>query len=69
MRDQLETDMLNGDRQGKRSRIRRCAICDGKFGLVRYYCSRTPLCSKKCVDHFKARRDSDTKWLWRCRAA
>jgi hypothetical protein len=41
----------------------------GKFGLVRYYCSRTPLCSKKCVDQFKARRDDDTRWLWRFRAA
>ena len=24
----------------------RCAVCDGKFGLVRHYSWRTPLCSK-----------------------
>ncbi len=69
MGDQVETDMLDRDRQLQRSRAKRCAICDGKFGLVRYYCSRTPLCSRKCVDHFKARRDNDTRWLWRVRVA
>ena len=41
----------------------RCAVCDGKFGLIRHYSWRTPLCSKKCVDRFKARRQSDSKWL------
>ena len=41
----------------------RCAICDGKFGLVRHYSWRTPLCSRKCVDRFKARRQSDYNWL------
>ena len=61
--------MFNTDRDLQRSRIKRCAICEGKFGLIRYYSARTPLCSKKCVDHFKARRDSDARWLWRFRAA
>jgi hypothetical protein len=41
----------------------RCAVCDGKFGLVRHYSWRTPLCSKECVDRFKARRQSDRNWL------
>ena len=40
----------------------RCAVCDGKFGLVRHYSWRTPLCSGKCVDRFKARRQSDCGW-------
>lgn len=40
-----------------------CAICEGRFGLIRYYCCRTALCSKKCVDRFKARREADHKWL------
>ncbi len=40
----------------------RCAICHGKFGLVRHYSWRTPLCSKKCVDCFTARRESDRNW-------
>jgi hypothetical protein len=43
----------------------RCAVCDGKFGLVRYYSRRTSLCSKKCVDRFRARRASDCDWLGR----
>ena len=45
------------------SRTTRCAVCDGKFGLVRHYSRRTPLCSRKCVDRFRARRASDCNWL------
>ena len=41
----------------------RCAVCDGKFGLVRHYSWRTPLCSKKCVNRFRARRASDCNWV------
>jgi hypothetical protein len=41
----------------------RCAVCDGKFGLVRHYWWRTPLCSKKCIDRFRARRESDRNWV------
>jgi hypothetical protein len=41
----------------------RCAVCDGKFGLVRYHSWRTALCSKKCADRLRARRASDLKWL------
>ena len=41
----------------------RCAVCDGKFGLIRYYSWRTPHCSKKCVDRFSARRKGDRNWV------
>jgi hypothetical protein len=41
----------------------RCTFCDGKFGLVRHYSWRTPLCSRKCVDRFKVRRQSDCNWM------
>jgi len=41
----------------------RCAICDGKFGLVRHYSWRTPLCSRKCVERFRARHQSDRHWM------
>ena len=41
----------------------RCAVCDGKFGLIRHYSWRTPLCSKTCVDRLRARRESDRNWL------
>jgi hypothetical protein len=47
-------------------RATRCAACDGRFGLLRYYSWRTPLCSKKCVDRLRARRASDLiclSWL------
>jgi hypothetical protein len=44
-------------------RAARCAVCEGKFGLVRYYSRRTPLCSRNCVDRFRARRASDCDWL------
>ena len=41
----------------------RCAVCDGKFGLVRHYSWRTPLCSRECIDRFRARRQTDRQWL------
>jgi hypothetical protein len=44
-------------------RAARCAVCEGKFGLVRHYSWRTPLCSRKCVDRLRARRASDRNWL------
>jgi hypothetical protein len=40
-------------------------MCDGKFGLVRYYSWRKPLCSKKCVERFTARRQADRDWMGR----
>jgi hypothetical protein len=48
---------------------KRCAICDGKFGLVRYYSWRTAFCSKKCADRSKARQEGDRRWLCRLQAA
>jgi hypothetical protein len=45
------------------SRAARCGVCEGRFGLVRYYSWRTPLCSRKCVDRFRARRANDCSWL------
>jgi hypothetical protein len=51
---------LESDRSGK---AMRCAVCEGKFGLVRHYSWLTPLCSRKCVDRFKARRQSDCNWM------
>jgi hypothetical protein len=44
-------------------RATRCTVCDGKFGLVRHYSWRTPLCSRKCVDRLRARRESDCNWV------
>jgi hypothetical protein len=44
-------------------RAQRCTVCDGKFGLVRHYSWRTALCSRKCVDRFKGRQESNRKWL------
>jgi len=55
--------MLNCSEGLRYGRATRCAVCDGKFGLVRYHSWRTPLCSKKCVDRFKARRESDRTWV------
>jgi hypothetical protein len=55
--------MLNCSESRRCGRAARCSVCDGKFGLVRYYSWRNPLCSKKCVDCFSARRASDRNWL------
>jgi len=48
---------------------KRCPICERQFGLVRHYSWRTALCSRSCVDRFKARREADRKWLSWPRAA
>ena len=55
--------MFNCSQSVQHGARRRCAICDGPFGLVRYYSWRTPLCSRKCVEHLKARREEGNKWL------
>jgi hypothetical protein len=55
--------MLNFSESPRCGRSARCAVCDGKFGLVRRYSWRASLCSRKCVDRFRARRASDQNWL------
>ena len=55
--------MPNCSESLRHGRATRCAVCDGKFGLVRYYSWRTPLCSKKCIDRLRTRRESDRNWL------
>lgn len=55
--------MSNCSESLKSGKATRCAVCDGKFGLVRRYSWRTPLCSKKCLDSLRARRESDRNWL------
>jgi hypothetical protein len=50
--------------EGPRSgRAARRAVCEGKFGLVRYHSWRTALCSKRCVDRFGAGRARGRNWL------
>jgi hypothetical protein len=48
---------------------KRCAICDRRFGLIRYYSCKTALCSRKCADRFKFRREDDRRWLRRLQVA
>ena len=55
--------MPNYSASPRSGRAVRCAVCDGKFGLVRHYSWRTSLCSKKCLDRFRARRASDRNLL------
>ena len=55
--------MPNTSKSPKSGSATRCAVCEGKFGLVRHYSWRTALCSKKCVDRFRARRESDRNWV------
>jgi hypothetical protein len=55
--------MPNRHESLRSGRPARCVVCDGKFGLVRHYSRRSPLCSRKCVDRFRARRASDCTWL------
>jgi hypothetical protein len=55
--------MRKGTESLRSGKVTRCAVCDGKFGLVRHYAWRTPLCSKNCVDRFRARSKSDRNWV------
>jgi hypothetical protein len=55
--------MLSNSQYFRNGAAKRCPICDGKFGLIRQYSWRTPLCSKKCVVRFRSRRETDRKWL------
>jgi hypothetical protein len=55
--------MLNCSESPRFGTVTRCAVCHGKFGLVRHYSWRTHLCSKSCVNRFRARRESDRNWV------
>ncbi len=55
--------MRNSFQSSRHGSVNRCAMCGGKFGLIRHYYWRTPLCSKTCVDRFMARRAADQKWF------
>jgi hypothetical protein len=55
--------MPNCSESLRSGRVTRCAICEGKFGLVRYYSWRSQLCSKSCVNRIRARRESDCNWV------
>jgi hypothetical protein len=61
--------MFNSPQYLRHGAAKRCAVCDGKFGLIRHYRWRTALCSKKCLARFKARQDGDLRWLRRLQAA
>jgi hypothetical protein len=62
--------MCNESEQSERpSSDNGCAVCGGKFGLIRYYSWRTPLCSKKCLDRFRVRSERDRRWLFRAQVA
>jgi hypothetical protein len=58
-----ETKMRNSPQHLRNSAAKRCAMCEGQFGLVRYYTWRTAMCSKKCRERFKAREEGDRRWL------
>lgn len=61
--------MRNSPQHPRNGAAKRCAVCEGKFGLIRHYSWRTALCSRKCADRFKTRLTDDRRWLLRCDAA
>src|SRR5262245_34851074 len=68
-RSPQEAKMRNSRQCLRNGAVKRCALCGGKFGLIRHYTWRTALCSRKCVDGFKARQDGDRRWLLRAKTA
>jgi hypothetical protein len=63
-----ETAMLKAHSRYRKMDENRCAICAGKFGLIRYYSWNTGLCSKRCRDRYRARQEGHLRWLWRAEA-
>jgi hypothetical protein len=61
--------MRNSSQYPCNGAIKRCAICGGKFGLIRHHSFQAAFCSKKCADRFKARQEGDRRWLRRLHAA
>jgi hypothetical protein len=61
--------MRNSHQYRSNGAAKRCAICEGKFGLIRYYSCQTAPCSKRCADRFRARQEGDRSWLRRLQAA
>jgi hypothetical protein len=57
--------MRDGSQNPCNDATKRCAICDGKFGLIRHYSCQASFCSKKCADRFKTRQEGDRRWLRR----
>lgn len=55
--------MRNSSLSSHGSSVKCCAVCSGKFGLIRHYWWRTALCSQKCVGRFKARWEADHQWV------
>ncbi|MBX9846848.1 MAG: hypothetical protein K2Z80_34070 [Xanthobacteraceae bacterium] len=56
--------MLKHPRNLRDAAQNRCAVCDGKFGLVRYYTwSSTGLCTKRCRDRYRTRQTGGLRWL------
>jgi hypothetical protein len=48
----------------RKSEVNRCAVCGGRFGLVRYYTWRNAaLCSKRCRSRFRTREVDGLRWL------
>jgi len=47
--------MLNRPQALQHTTAKCCAMCGGKFGLIRHYSWRSPLCSRKCAERFKVR--------------
>lgn len=64
-----EASMRNTAQYHWTGTVRHCAICDGRFGLARHYVFRTALCSRKCADRLRGRRDDDRRWLRLAQAA
>ena len=63
VRSPQEAKMRNRSQSLQNGAATRCAVCDGKFGLIRYYTWRNAVCSKRCVERFKAREVGDRRWL------
>jgi hypothetical protein len=55
--------MLKTTQHLKNGAAKRCTVCRGKFGLIRYYTWRIAVCSKKCSERFHARKEDDRRWL------
>jgi hypothetical protein len=60
--------MLKSSHDPRRTNGQRCAVCRGKFGLVRHYTRGTGVCSRKCRGRLRMRQSNYIKWLFSAEA-
>jgi hypothetical protein len=61
--------MVNSNHQIRNGPGKRCAFCDGKFGLIRHHSGKAALCSREVRGALQGSPGERPKWLFRFQPA